>query len=465
MSQFLRRVLTQAEITAIANNAAQTTAVEGKTRNIPAAFAWAGIVPTVCQGVGNASPSESVAQYAKRVHSALIGIGEVWVDPVSGLDANAGTISSPVRTLSQACKVLSPSVINCLPGTYAPFDFRTTDAQGAKLKILRALGTCVIANAADDAATATWTADATFPNTYWMPLTPANKPVRVVLDTSRLDEEGQPTPITRYTTVTDANSSGLGYFHDTVANRLYVRYIAGANVETAVKARLRIVTGDATTKVMLLGTKMLFEGDWQLKGVYLQPLQNAGTRAILYGDFYNRTGPTVSYTISHAMDSLGADSYLQNCWFHRAQGDAYHYTDSGGLVCNGVEINCLSTYAGNVLGEPTSPNTSNGSSMHGGGNVLRINGQYRRGWGPDVVDTGTGQSWNVGTKAGPSTPSGNSFGFYTTGPVMWLDNCESQGHDQADIATTTAGVINRFALSYRTSSQAGGGGAIAAYVP
>lgn len=483
MSQFLRSSYTKAEVDAVAaaaasvaaaaaqaaaqafaTAAAQTTPVEGKTRTVPAAFSWAGIVPKVCQGVGNASASEGVSAYARRVHSALIGVGECWVDPVNGLDANAGTVTAPVKTLSHACKNIGPSLVLCVAGTYAPFDFRNTDAQGAKLKILRAMGACTIANAADDATAATWTADGTFPNVWWMPLTPANKPVRVVLDSSRLDEEGLPVPLARYVDVTTTNASGLGYFHDVAANRLYVRYQTSSVNTAGIKSRLRIVTGDATTKVMALGSKMLFEGDWTMEGVFLQPLQNAGVRAYLYGDFAGKR-PTVAYTVSHAMDSLGADSYLRKAWAHRPQGDGWHYTDSGGLASNGVEVDCTATYAGNIAGEPTSPNTSNGSTTHLACNVLRINGRYARSWGPDIVDTGTGASWNVGTIAGPGAPSGNAFGLYTTGPAMLLDCCESQGHDAADVATTAGGTIQKFATSYSTTSTAGGGGSITEYVP
>lgn len=428
-----------------------------KDRTIPSAFSWAGIYPTKCLAVGQAQASETVGEYARRVHSALIGAGVVYVDPVNGLDGNSGSVSAPVKTLSQAVRVLAPSLVLCMPGEYAPFDFRNTDAQGNKLKIIKALGPCVIKEAADDPATATWTADGTYPNTYWMPLTPANKPVLSVLDTSRVCEEGQPMPLAKEASILAVNSmaNGIGYFHDAAANRLYVRYLGSANLNT-VKARLKIITGDAASRVLVYGSKLLMEGQWHADGVTLMPLQNAGVRPILYMDVQADSRPTVRHAISHGLDSLGADTYISGAWLHRNKGDNFHYTDSAGLDCRAVEIDCKATFAGDKAGEPAAANTSNGSSMHLAGDVLRVNGVYRRNWGPDVVDTGTGESWNVGTVSGPGAPSGNDYGMYTTGPVLRMDCCSSFGHAQADIAVTAGGDIKLFASSFRTQSNAGG---------
>ncbi|WP_341237842.1 hypothetical protein [uncultured Limnobacter sp.] len=435
-------------------------------RAIPAAYSWAGIYPTICQAPGKAQFSENVSKYARRVYSVFIGAGTIYVDPVNGLDTNSGSASSPVKTISKAVRDLGPSLVLCLPGVYKPFDFRTTDLQGNKLKIVRAVGPCTIEEDADDPNAATWTADGTYPNTYWMPLTPANKDILAVLDTSRLDEEGQPIPLAKYSSILDANASGLGWFHDTAADRLYIRYIGNANLNT-VKSRFKIVTGDAASRILVLGTKLLFEGDWQLSGVFFSPLQNAGVRPFLFCEFDpSKYRPNVRHTISHALDSLGADTYFQNAWMHRAKGDNFHYFDSEGVKVRGVEIDCRATYAGDIATELAAPNTSNGSSMHNTGDVLRINGEYRRNYGPDVVDTGTGESWNAGTESGPCTTSGNAYGFYTTGPVMRLDTCSAFGQDQADIAATTGGQILKFATSFRTSSTAGSPvGTIVDYTP
>lgn len=443
------------------------TASSNKVRDTPAAYAWAGIVPTICMAVGRAQASETVSGYALRINAGLIGAGSVWVDPVNGNDAGSGSHTDPVKTLANAIKVKNPSLVYCLPGEYRPFDFRSTDSTSNKLKIVRAMGPCTIREAADDPKTATWTADPTFIQTYWMPLTPGNKIIQAVLDLSRMDEEGQPMPFVKYSSIATVNAggSGPGWFQDIAANRLYFRGVGLlVNVNT-IKGNLKIVTGDASSKVMLYGAKMLMQGQWHLEGVCFQPLNVGGvTPATLYLDVDSSTQPTVAHCMSHGLDSLGADTYMQGAWLHRNKGDNFHYTDSSGLPSRSVEINCKGTKAGDIDTELAAPNTSNGSSTHAACSVLRINGVYRRNWGPDIVDTGTGASWSAGTVSGPGAPSGNDFGIYTTGPVMRLDCCASFDHAQADIATVTNGQLLIYSTAYRTSSIASGG-TITDYTP
>lgn len=396
-------------------------------RAVPAEFAWAGILPTICIGHGAAKYTERVGRYARRVHAAAIAGGEVWVDPVNGLDTNSGSETQPVRTISKAVKDLAPSVVNCLPGEYRPFDFRTTDAQSASLKIVRAIGECVIREAADDPTAAAWTQDGTRPNCYYMALTPANKPVLAVLDTSQTGEFGQPRSLAKYTSLAllDAVASGSGYFHDTGANRLYVRYGRSGVDFNTLKARLRLVTGDANSRVFVFGTKLLMEGRWRMEGVHFGPFQNGGARAFLYVDADASQAPTCAYSVAHGLDSNGADTYMQGVWLHRCKGDNFHYNDNGGLNCRAVEIDCQSTFAGDFAGEPAAPNTSNASAVHGTSHVLRINGYYARSYGPDIVDSGTGSSWNVGTIAQSGVASGNSYPFYANGVTMRLDTCSA----------------------------------------
>jgi len=462
-------VVAARDITTAARDVAVTASSEAlrltsKLRDIPSGFSWAGIVPKICLAPGQATYSEDVISYAMRVHSALIGSGEIWVDPVNGSDAASGTLAAPYKTLSYAVRSAAPSNIYCMPGAYAPFEFRDTDVPGAKLKILRAMGVCTIAPPADDPTTATWTPDGVYGSVYWMPLTPGNPAVLAVTDSGRRDDYDQAFPLTQYSSVANVNTPGEGWFHDTGANKLYVRLIAAANVNSAgVKARLRVVTGDATSKIMALGTKLAFDGDWRISGTYLQPVNSGALQASMF--FRGRLAqPTVSYSYTHGLDALGANTYFEDTWFHRNRGDNLHYTDAGGFGCKATELNVKSTFAGDFKTVTSAPNTSNGSSVHLNSYIIRVNGLYARNYGPEIVDTGTGKSWLVGVDVGPGDNSGNAFGIYTTGPEMFVDTCAASGQAQADIAATTGGVLKQYATSYRTSSVAGGG-TITTYTP
>lgn len=428
-------------------------------RSAPTGFSWVGITPTICQAPGAAQFSEDVSQYMQRVYAAAIGIGTTWVDSVNGSDSNTGGIADPVATIEYACRTLGPSLVLVRPGVYAPWQFRSTDVQGNKIKIVRTLGPVFVRNSADDIASLSWTLSGS--NVYYCSLTGANASPLAVLDCSRTDAEGQPEPLSQYSSEAAVAAAGRGWYHDDAADRLYVRYDA-SNVNT-IKTRLRLITGDATTRVLVYGAKMLLEGDWHFEGVNLLPAQLSSTRAVLGGQFDPSTIPTVAYTQSHALDALGADTLLQGAWLHRARGDNFHYADDGGLGCQSIEINCKSTYAGDVETVPTLDGTQNGSSMHGSGYVLRVNGQYVKSYGPDIVDTGTGASWNVGTVADGSRFDGNSYGFATTGPGMWLDTCAARSALDYDLYAES-GQVKTFSTSYRTSTTVSGG-SITTYTP
>ena len=523
---------------------------EIEVKTPPSGFETYGIQPSICTAIGRAQADNTVSAYALATYSGLIGGGVAWVDPVHGIDGGGGTESAPYKTLNYALRTASPSRVFCLPGVYSKSDFRNTDTPGNKLKIVQAMGECIIREDHDDPAAAVWTPDVTYVNVWKMSLTPANKDILAVLDHSIVDSEGQPRSLCRYTSTAllNTNALGSGYFHDTATDTLYIRKgrvesigtITGATATNPVvltvtahtfvvgdkinvlsvggmtelngnaylisaitantitlanfdgtpldgsgftaytsggqanardfnffkKHDLELVTGDASSRLLLYGTKILFKGDWKFKGVYPAPYAIGSARTELFMEIpKTAVGPTISYTISHGLDAQGADTMLENVWVHRCKGDNFHYADAGAEVCQAIEIDCISTFAGDKEGEPTADNTHNASSMHGGGSVMRINGVFKYSWGPNVVDTGTGESWNIGSSAigGDEVRgafSGNDYGFYTTGPVMHLDMCSAQGHGQFDIATTTGGVIFDFAVASDTQS-----GTITAYNP
>lgn len=447
------------------------------TRVVPSGFDWAGILPTVCGSVGRAQFTEGVNQYMRRANVGITGGGVCYVDPAVGNDANSGGINDPVRTLEYALRQTSATLVLCQGGEYiGGFQFRNTDPLGNRWKRLVALGPCFVRNAADDLSSLTWTPDGTYSNVYWAPLTGANISPAAVLDLASADLVDQPTPLTKCVSTADCNASSYGWYHDDAADRLYVRM--GLNNINAVKQRLRLVTGDATTKVLALGVKIHFEGAWHFEGVFWQPAQGAGTRGMISGEFPASSLPTLAYVAgSHGIDLLGGELLVQGAWIHRSMGDNIHYFDDGGVSSRGIEINCRSTYAGDAdtYGPPVSgiaagirsaDGTQNASSMHGTGYVLRINGDYGYSYGPVLPDSGTGKSWNVGVVAHDSQAPGNSYGFATTGspsPTLLLDYCASFSNLTGDILAD-AGQIKAFATSFRTSAAINGG-SITAYTP
>lgn len=445
--------------------------IENKTRQVPSAsFSYLDILPTV-YGVGNVVESESPVSYAKRVYPGLIGGGEVYVDPVNGDDASvSGSITAPVKTISEAVRVRPQSNVMLLgssnkssPAEFEKFDFRDTDTPGNKLKIVTAKGHCIVKEPGDVLADLTWTPlVAPQEKTYKAAITLTAIPPRVVLFSRYTDTNGDPLRLPNYTSIADAHNSGFGWHFD--GTDLYIR-IGSENIET-IKSELSVYYGSASSRCLFQGTKMAIktEGDSSIvfAGVHLLPISSGAVRA----EFFADGDLEVKYSSTHGMDSLGSNSFIKGFKAFANAGDNFHYADNNGLGCQALEINCESTQAGDfVTRGAQAEGTNNGSSMHGNGHIARYGGKYYNNYGPDVVDTGTGDYWNVGVKAYGGQLASNAYGFDIVGGEMWLDTCHAQDEALADIRVEANSKINLFNTSYRTLTTAGGTSIVETYDP
>ncbi len=435
-------------------------------RAVPHAdFSWLTILPTV-NGVKRVYPSESVSSYAERVHSALIGTGEIWVDPVNGSDAAVGTIAAPVKTIEYACRTLAASRIYLMgsndvnnPALFDKFQFRSTDTPGNKIKIIEALGHCRIEETtatidapvtSDAFDSVTWTANATYPNVYEFTRTNAFVARAVLWETIR-EDNGRAKRLPLQTSILNVNNSGFGWYDD--GTKVYVR-IQSQNIET-IKSTLRGVFATAgTSRVLIYGAKILLkagEGSSMVfAGVNLQPLYLAPNRGYLYAHGNIR----VEYSQDHGLDALGADTYCQDVEIFASKGDNFHYTDST-VECRGLEVDCKVTYGGDYATYGSAAaGTDNGSAMHGTGFIARFGGDYSLNYGPDVVDSGTGKYWNVGTKAHKSENAANGSSFHVTGGTMYLDSCHGSDGEY-DLRVDLGATMTVYNSIYRTSLNNG----------
>lgn len=117
----------------------------------------------------------------------------------------------------------------------------------------------------------------------------------------------------------------------------------------------------------------------------------------------------------------GVESILVDCTAKRNALDGYNYHAYNEIAPLAVEINCVGRDNG-VGGD-----TNNGSSMHDGGSIVRVMGEYFGNGGPNVVDVNGSQAWCLGTIAHSSqapSPDSQDSNFFIQGE-MWLDHCTS----------------------------------------
>lgn len=137
-------------------------------------------------------------------------------------------------------------------------------------------------------------------------------------------------------------------------------------------------------------------------------------------------------------------SSLQNCRYSANWKDGASYKVNYDHFGNMLEENCIGVYNG------PSANTSdieNGSTVHDGITIVRINGKYYGNKGPNVADVGDGtKSWNIGciaydsTSVNLATQNADFFsGLMVGGDIckMWLDSCVGHGSVYALEVTNT----------------------------
>lgn len=138
----------------------------------------------------------------------------------------------------------------------------------------------------------------------------------------------------------------------------------------------------------------------------------------------------------------GCNSILQNCEAAYAVDDGFGY-HANPVEPRAVEINCEGHHNG-YDGE-----TDNGSTMHDGGCIIRVNGEYHHNRGPNVADVhNTTASWNLGChawRADIATQDTQNADFVCAdnGANMWLDNCSAYGSYYSLLANSTGKVHER----------------------
>src|SRR5699024_3407986 len=95
------------------------------------------------------------------------------------------------------------------------------------------------------------------------------------------------------------------------------------------------------------------------------------------------------------LELVGGDAYLQNCVASQNRADGFNYHHGNGRKNRVIEVDCIGRFNGNRL---SAIHSDNGSTMHDGGQIIRVNGAYFGNEGPNVADVNDGtQSWNLGS--------------------------------------------------------------------
>lgn len=372
----------------------------------PAGFEWAPFSHYSVDSVGNASVDFDVTEHF--LSQEALSIVELYVDYQNGSDSSSGSsFASAIKTLNHAITGLgNVGTIWLSDGIHYLNSTEVVDATFGKpaLQLKSFSGRDVTIRIGPDPADMTYTVSSGTSQTYEAPVSSAFS----VYDTSLVDNDGKYTPLVPRTSKTEVNNNPGSFYFDSGSGILYVR---------------RFTNTAPGTDLFVVGS-----GSIQLKdnmALYLENVKIEGGNTVqawaqngFRPRFYMKGG-ALSYGINFGLDCDGAISFVEETRACMNASDNFNYHVSSGLECNAVEINVESFGAGSLLRE--GPENKNGSSMHDGGSVIRINGRYWGNYGPNVIDTTNGSAINVGTEAAasiaPTSTQNRNFGIGASGFV------------------------------------------------
>lgn len=343
-----------------------------------------------------------------------------YVDPVNGNNSNNGTSEGTAfATVFKAYTVaVSGDTIIMLGSIYS----RTQFMQGNTIeKSINIIGKNKVTIGTHDVLSYTKTAG----YTYIYQASRTN--VYDVVDISL----GEPYPYIKVASLSVCDSTPGTWYHDETI--LYIHTLDGLipdnNKILALLSVTQAVTTCTTENVRLYMENLsLFGG---ATGTLLFKNSVTYTTPSVYAkncDFYFAHGDT---TNGNAVNILGAQyAFFQGCKAAYAKKDGFNYHAQNGRIPKAIEVNCTGSNNGDNSIAGTE-NTNNGSTIHDGGQIIRVNSTYYGNMGCNVADV------HVGTKAlclgcssyrsaSQTTDIYNSdFGVQQADAKMWLDSCIS----------------------------------------
>lgn len=165
------------------------------------------------------------------------------------------------------------------------------------------------------------------------------------------------------------------------------------------------------------------------------------------------------FSIGSGGNALSIEGYdfniIQRCVAKHATMDGFNYHIKNGVLPKVIEIDCKGYDNGR-----NGADQNNGSTMHDGGHIMRINGEYYNNGGPNVIDVNEGTvSVNIGvhshhSRASKGTISNASFKNGNLGASkMHLINCVSNGSDYSIVTASSESSVTAVENSLLIESE------------
>ena len=183
---------------------------------------------------------------------------------------------------------------------------------------------------------------------------------------------------------------------------------------------------------------------------------NGGNNTVPYVKCYNCKF-LYGGSINNVVDVAGSKAIFMDCEASFGNKDGFNYYLSNNKPSYALEINCKASNNG-----LTSDNSNNGSTAHGGSQVIRMNGSYYNNKGVnvgDIHDNTISLNFNCNAFDSYSTEETHKADFGALGSLckMYLYNCFAKGNSNYNIISFGDSILYKSNCEYNTT---GGNGTI-----
>jgi hypothetical protein len=376
--------------------------------------------------------------------------GNIWYVAVDGIDDGTSgySPSAPLFSLQRALnEASSGDTIIIKKGIY-PRNIISVCTITKSINIIAEEG-CIF-KVSDNY---TYTKNTTYTNVYQT----VRSNVKEVIDITNFLKDNTLIKLTQVTSISEVNDTPNSWYND--GTKTYVRMYNDR------------VPNDENIVLALNGTNGLTIAPTSSDiTVYLENINLVGgdTCISIKG---NDTYDTYVYALNckfantyyhnhNVVEVIGAYTWFENCIASYSGLDGFNYRayNGTGKKCYSIEKNCVAFYNG--IGNSVA--NCNGTTIHDGCMIIRINGTYYKNYGGNVADVNSDTiSVNLNCLAFDSL--GTTGGSYNTdfvaqqsGTVMYLENCKAFGSEYSIYAVTGTTIY----VNNSTYSTTQGGGTI-----
>lgn len=380
-----------------------------------------------------------------------------YVDSATGSDSNPGSAALPFKSIYAAIHNKSGNVLVYVkPGNYFGNDsWRDANATATKL-IVRPNGAGRIVCSRHQTGLS-WSLAAGQAKTYQATITSVGS----VVDTTNENADGDFVRLDLLASIAAVEAQAGSYYVNGTTIYLHTHNDRAPDSSVYVFLAARNGKYQVDSGVAWIEGIDFYAGQHPF---HQATVASGTTNTVYFKDCSFKYSGGVTTSAKNGFSSTGKClTVMQGCVAAQNLLDGFNYHESAvaGGPPTAVEIGCIGRANGFDTG-----GTNNGSTIHDGGTIIRINGYYHDNQDRDIHDVNNARSWNLGCRIGGApvaVASGAAAGDTTK---TWLDECTIVGSATAMttvISGSDAAIIYTSGCTITGATEAGSN--VSSYTP